>query len=428
MKMPKTDSSLLRSSSIYVFGSMLSRSIPFLMLPVLTRYLSPEDYGLVATFTVIIGVTTPFVGINATGAIIRNYYDLDREELSRYIGNCFLLLILSFVVVSFIFLLFQNSISSLTKFVSPFLLIIPVVALGNFLSQTALSMWRVRDKPFSYSLFNIFFLAVNFSISIACVVLLSMNWQGRAVGILASNILFGAVALILLYRSGYVSFSINKSYIRDAVKFGVPLIPHMLGVWSILMVNRIFLNNMVGIHTTGLFAVGAAFASIIYLLQSAFHQAWIPWLYERLKSNDHREKIQIVKITYIYFIVIISSALGLSAVAPWATTLLFGEKFTGSSVFVLWLCLGYAANGMYKMMVGYVLFEKKTHLVAIITVFSGLLSLLFNYFLIKENGAIGAAQAMAFTFFVAFLLTWFIAHRIFPMPWSIKVTPFGNHA
>jgi len=426
--MPDQNNTLLKSSTIYMVGSVLSRSIPFLILPVLTRYLSPEDYGLVATFTVIIGITTPFVGINATGAIIRNYYDLDKNQLSHYIGNCFLLLVLSFLAVFFVFLLFQGPISSITKFTSSLLLVIPVVAIGDFLAQTGLSIWRVRDKPVSYSVFNILYLGANFTISIVCVVLLSMNWQGRVVGILVSNVLFGIVALGMLYRRGYVGFSINKSYMKDAVKFGLPLIPHMLGVWSILMVNRIFLNNMVGVHLTGLFSVGAAFASIVFLLQSAFHQAWIPWLYTRLKMNDDKVNVNLVKITYVYFIVIILFALGISLVAPWATLFLFGERFKGASQFVLWLSLGYAANGMYKMMVGYIMFEKKTHLIAAITVFTGLLSLCLNYFLIKNNGAIGAAQALAFTFFVAFLLTWLAAQKVYPMPWRIRLSLFGRHA
>lgn len=416
-----TDSGLLKSSAIYVVGSVLSRSIPFLILPVLTRHLSPEEYGLVATFTVLIGVTAPFVGINATGAIIRNYYELDRNRLSQYIGNCVFLLLLSFLAVFLIFLLLRHPLSSIAKFFSPLILIVPVVAAGDFLAQAALSIWRVRDKPLVYSLFNILYLGANFTISIVCVVLLTMGWQGRVVGILVSNVLFGFIAIGLLYRSGYLRFSIDRSFLKDAARFGLPLIPHMLGVWSILMVNRIFLNNMVGVDATGLFSVGAAFASIVFLLQSAFHQAWIPWLYTRLKLNDEKVNCNLVKITYMYFVVITLVALAVSFSAPWTTSFLFGDRFEGASEFVLWLSLGYAANGMYKMMIGYILFEKKTHLVAGITVFTGALSLYLNYILIKNNGAIGAAQALAITFFTAFVLTWIAAQKVYPMPWGIRL-------
>ena len=70
------------------------------------------------------------------------------------------------------------------------------------------------------------------------------------------------------------------------------------------------------------------------------------------------------------------------------------------------------------MIVGYIFYIKKTHMLAWITFFSASINVVLNYFLIKINGAIGAAQATTITFFVRFILTWTSSVRIYKMPWT----------
>ena len=44
------------------------------------------------------------------------------------------------------------------------------------------------------------------------------------------------------------------------------------------------------------------------------------------------------------------------------------------------------------------------------------------YVLTKANGAIGAAQASLVSFFMTFLLTWYLANKVYKMPWKIWKT------
>lgn len=89
---------LFRSIGIYLFSSFLNGIIPFLILPVLTRFLSPSDYGIVAMFSVLITFLAPFTGLSVHGAVYRKYFDLDEKEIAVYIGNvCFVLLTSSLI-------------------------------------------------------------------------------------------------------------------------------------------------------------------------------------------------------------------------------------------------------------------------------------------------------------------------------------------
>jgi Na+-driven multidrug efflux pump len=60
---------------------------------------------------------------------------------------------------------------------------------------------------------------------------------------------------------------------------------------------------------------------------------------------------------------------------------------------------------------------KRTITVSIITFSAATLNLILNYFLIKENGALGAAQAAVIAFLAQFIIVWIVANRAFPMPW-----------
>jgi Na+-driven multidrug efflux pump len=84
---------------------------------------------------------------------------------------------------------------------------------------------------------------------------------------------------------------------------------------------------------------------------------------------------------------------------------------------VFWVSLGYAFVGMFLMVVNYISFVKKNWILAWITLACGILNIGLNYAFIQWNGALGAAKATAISYFISFLLTWFLAARVKQMPW-----------
>lgn len=117
------------------------------------------------------------------------------------------------------------------------------------------------------------------------------------------------------------------------------------------MTDRLFISNMVGLAATGIYTVGYQIGSIINVLATSFNNAYVPWLYEKLKENNKGTKVKIVKFTYIYFIIISIMAIGLGVLAPYALRGFLGKSFEGSSIYVVWIAMGYAFQGMYLMVV-----------------------------------------------------------------------------
>ncbi|MBU1534262.1 oligosaccharide flippase family protein, partial [Myxococcota bacterium] len=61
----------------YIAGGFLSHGLTFLSIPILTRLLSPNDYGMIAVFVSMVAVFPVLIGLNFNGALSRKYYEND---------------------------------------------------------------------------------------------------------------------------------------------------------------------------------------------------------------------------------------------------------------------------------------------------------------------------------------------------------------
>ena len=273
----------------------------------MTRYLTPSDYGIVATFNVLMAIMVVFVGLSMHGAINVNFFKLNKNELKEYIGNVFSILFSSFALVLIIVYILKSNFSFLTKFPENWIPFIVIIALFQSIFAITIGLWQVEQKSLPYGLFQISITILNVSLSVVFVVLLGWGWQGRILGEVIASVIFGLLSILVIYKREYIKFSLNKKYIKDALFFGIPLIPHALGGWIITGIDRIFINSMVGVAATGIYTVGYQVGMIIGLLAHSFNLAWSPFLFEKLKKNNYTTKLKIVKFTYLYDVGIIFS-------------------------------------------------------------------------------------------------------------------------
>jgi len=385
----------------------------------MTRYLTPNDYGIVATFNVLLATMVVFVGLNMSGAIGVNFFKLNKKELKEYIGNVIFILFISFILVLTITYILKSYLSFFTKFPENWILIIVIVALFQSIMAITIGLWQVEQKPLPYGLFQIARTILDVALSLIFVIVLAWGWQGRLLGVIITSVIFGLSSIFIIYKRRYIKFSFNKKYIKDALFFGIPLIPHTLGGWIMTSIDRIFINFMVGVDATGIYTVGWQVGMIIGLLAISFNLAWSPFLFEKLKENNYSTKVKIVKFTYLYNVCIIFAALALSFIAPYFLKFFVSKDFYFAYKYVMWIALGYAFQGMYFMVVNYIFYIKKTYILAWVTFFTAGINIVLNYFLIKAYGAIGAAQATTITLFVRYILTFILSSKVYKMPWNI---------
>lgn len=418
---------LVRHSAVYTGSSVVRGVLPFVLLPVLTRYLSPAELGVVATFEVVLAIGLVAVGLNMPGAIAIGYFRMESTAFEIYVANvvfvslaaCLLTFAVGFAVLGYLP-------SDLGALILSWLPLLALASLAQVLFSIVLTLWQVRQRPVPYGLFQIAHTVMNLLFSLLFVIVFSWGWRGRVGGIIAAALAFGALSAVLLARRLRHRWLVRREYLRDALAFGIPLVPHSLGNWILTGIDRVFLASMVGIATTGVYAVGYQIGMVVGLFATSFNQAWSPFLFEKLREGSDRTKARIVKFTYLYMVGIAVFALVLGIAAPPFMAVFVGPEFQESSAYVFWVSLGYAANGMYLMIAHYIYFVKKTYLLAWITFFAAVVHIVLNYVLIETNGAVGAAQASAGSFAVSFVLTWILAARVYRMPWSLADARYGS--
>src|SRR5205823_7319732 len=68
------------AATIYVTGDVLIKAASFFLLPVMTRFLSPEDYGILASVTAFVAVLSLLLQLNVNGALMRFYPEMADEH------------------------------------------------------------------------------------------------------------------------------------------------------------------------------------------------------------------------------------------------------------------------------------------------------------------------------------------------------------
>jgi O-antigen/teichoic acid export membrane protein len=424
--MKKNLETLLSQSAVYVFFEFLNKGLLFFLIPVFTRYLNPEDFGVVATFMVLVNAFGVFTGINVHGAVQVNYFQKQKQEFRIFVTNVMLVLLTTFILVLLVVALSSHWLEELTNVSRSWILVAVICAASQFLTTINLVLWQVENKAKFYGLYQLLQTLLNAGVSLALIIYIGMGSDGRLSGFASATIFFAVMSFIVIFRRNFLSFKYDRAYIKEILQFGIPLIPHRLAIWLRSDVDRILLTSMIGLSATGIYYIGFQVGMVIGILTAAFNKAFAPYLFTELKNIDDTKKVNIVKFTYAYFAILLFVAVFLGLMAEKYLVYVLGEVYSESSSVVFWVSLGFAFDGMYLMVVNYIFYEKKTRILALITLFTGVVHVLLSFLFIKMNGIVGAAQATACSYLLSFLLVWVASSRIYKLPWNFVFRPVAG--
>ena len=411
---------MIKNSLIYIFAEVLNKAIPFLLLPILTRYLTPTDYGMIASFTAFVAFLSIFVGLSIHGAVSINFFKTTKEELKIYIANGIFVLLITTIIVGFVVFIFKEPLHNKLLLSSEWLYIGVILSFSQFVTLLNLTLWIAEKKPKAYGIYQISQTFVISTMSILFVVVLHFDWTGQVIANILGTLSFALFSFYLLYKRGYLEFKFNKKDMKDLLHFGIPMIPHNLSGWITTNGDKLLLITLVGASATGLFTVGFQIGIVMGVLVSSFHKVWNPYLYEKLSSSNFslNSKIKIVKFTYLYFVLMVVLVLFLNFIAKYIFIYMIDSQYMDSYQYVIYILIMYALNGMYFMVVSYIFYFKKTKQLAYITFSCSILHLLFSYIFINIFGAIGAAYSGVISYTLMFLAVWYYSNKIYPMPWN----------
>jgi O-antigen/teichoic acid export membrane protein len=408
---------LLAHSSVYLGASIVNAAIPFILLPLYTRVLAPADLAQIALVEMAVAFALPLISAGSHGAVNVEYFKLDRPTFRRYVASALVLpsgaaILLAVCIAAFAY--WRPEVGGMRIRV---FLAVPIIVFGQALMQMALVLYQASQRPFHYGLVQVTYSALNLGLSVILIVWADQGWEGRLNALLISGIFAGAISLLILQREKFIAWSISSSLVRSAAVFGFPLIPHALAMLVIVYSDRFFITKFLGLGALGIYVVGQQIGMSISMLQNAFTQAWTPFLFANLAAGDDASKSRLVRSSYLFSLFLLGSVGVLYAVTPLIFDIFIARQYHGAKDVTVLIGLGFAVTGMYKMAVGYIFYERKTYLLSAIAVVNVCVSVSLNYFLVPLFGVMGAAYSLVFSMFTVFLIAWFVAARIHPMPW-----------
>lgn len=412
--------SLLRSVGLYMVANAINAAVPFLLLPILTRYLSPAEYGLVAMYTVVTALTGALIAFGVHGAVSRLYFEYGEKEFSEFVGNCLLILLIGSALAGVVLHFAGDIIERYSAFPEEWLWAVLITAMGQSVGNIVLAIWQVRTMPRIYGVFQVSQSLLSAGISIVLVVMLHMGWQGRVLGQTVATACSAIVAMYYLFSQGWAILRPNVAHLVEALRYGSPLVLHVVGGIAISMADRVIITNQLTLTDTGLYVVAVQVVMVFGFVVDAFNRAYAPWLFENLKTGDKAVRRRIVVGTYLYFGAILFFALVFSAVSSQLLEFFVGERFAGGAPYIFWLSLSAAFMGMYYMVTLYIQYEKRTELLALITTVVGCMNVAVCYVFVSRWGGIGAAQTAVITQLTMFLVTWAVAARVIDMNWFLR--------
>jgi O-antigen/teichoic acid export membrane protein len=406
---------LARHSAVYGLGSLVSRFIAVLLLPVYTRFLTPADYGLIETLIALSAVLTVLLAAGVKSAFFRFYFD--DEDKRRVIRTSFWFTMATGTAGLVAGLALAEPISRLLFDTSEHADLVRASFVGlwahvNYEQMT--SIFRVEQRSVAYMIATLINLGLTVGATLLLVVALDQGPIGVIVGNFTGTLL--VYAGLLAYRREQLGFEFDRPLLREMNRFGMPLVPSALFLWALNFSDRFFLVKLAGPREVGLYAIGVRMASAIILFLAAFRTAWPAFAYS---IEDDREAKRTYSFVLTYIVVITSwMALALGVLSPWLVRLLTTEPFYEADRVVAPLAFAAVAFGAYMVVVIGIGRARRTRSNWVITGAAAAASIGVNLALIPELGMIGAAIGGITAYSVLFVAMAWKAQRVYPVPYQ----------
>lgn len=397
-------------SKNYLIADFFNKALAFITIPIFTRLLLPEEYGILAIFSSIISIFTILMGMNFHGAINRKYYEKDNEFYSFLGSNIIFILIVNIIFISVCFIL-RNSLSSFFSIDSKLFFTAIIISSFSFFIQMELTYLQASQQSKKYARISII---RNIFITIVAIIWVYLLNESKYLGkIYAQLIVIGIISCFVIYKLIKISeFKWKNEHIKYSLYFGIPLIPHALSGFILAQFDRVIINQISGSYETGLYSFAYNVGMIMNVFVLAINKSWVPVFYENLKNNTYR-KIQILaeKSSEIVFLV----ALGLIFFSKEIILIMADEKYFKALEIVPIIIFSAIAKYWYTLFANYAFYNKKTSLISLFTFFAGFINVCLNYLFIPKYGYISAAWTTLVSYIILFLL-----HYI-NVKWILKI-------
>jgi O-antigen/teichoic acid export membrane protein len=399
-------------------GNVLSQAIALIILPILTRYLSPAEYGIFNYTSTVQSFVFIFSTLSLNLFLMRYYFEAENEnEKKKLFGTVFLFIFtLNFILLLLEFLIFPIAITKFNISV-PFHPYFKIAIIINFLEVASiipLAHYRVTKRAWSYFFLSSSKAIFTILLSIIFVVGYDMGIMGRYYGILVINIIYLVIYIVIIQKISKISY--DWSIIKRGLQFSLPILPATFASTAIMSLDRIVLERYVSISQLGLYSVGVTLGSVIMIIVRGYYYAIEPDIYQSFRTEQFNQKILKLKNMFL------STILGIGCIfivfCREIVSIFASEQFYECYMIIPFFIIASVFRGA-EMLMGVTLYAlKKTTYEPIIVCGGLLVNIVSNLILIPRMGILGAAISSLLSFYTIFLLSSRITEKLTTIRWG----------
>lgn len=409
---------IMGRSGAYGLSGMLAQLIGFIMLPIYTHHMTPQDYGVASLIVFMVSLCEIVFGARLGQAIPKylhdkNYsYTLPQLYTTAVIASTLLSLVALLLVIllrgNISTLMFETDIYGVAVVIGGFMIVF------NGLETYGLLFLRLKDNPSLYMKLALLKLALQLALNILLIVILNFG----VVGLLLSNLLASIILTFILqyiaYKEMNSGVTVDRGALRVMLKFCAPLwYTSLIGLY-VGSIHMVFISRQINLEVLGLYALASRFSGLVMVL------FWTPffqyWQAERFKILGENRGVEVF--SHIFYFVITGLAIISLFIVVGAETvivLLTEKSFHDSVGFVPVLVIANVFSCMTMYMNFSYMVQDKNYYILNMTLFSALVITASLFGFTWWLGDIGPAVALAVTALCTYLFNAFCSERIFSL-------------
>ncbi len=419
---------LARHSAVYAVAEQLGRLAGFLLLPLTTGHLTPEEFGIRELLAVSLTLLAQVAGLHLAAGLARFYFDSSLAHArAAVVRPAVLSVAFAAGVVVMPLLLAADWLAGLLPGLPSLGSDCVRIASGIFAFQCVREVtnkvFQTQQRSVLFASLSLSKLLVEIGLQVTALVVLDWGLIGLLLAVLVSEALFALVGCGIVLADSGLNF--RWATLAPMLAYSLPLIPNGALQFGLHSADRYMLGALSDDRSLGLYALAYKLGYIPnYLLLGPFLLIWYPFVFSLPDRPTQRETIG--KLAHLFLLAMSGLCL---ATALFAQDLVAAATGTSADAAaaeaVPWIAGGYWLWALYQFLQTGLYIEKQTAALPMITLGSFVANLYLNAVLVPVLGYSGAAIATMLTFLVLCATSHGVVQRVFPVRyrWGRIITP-----
>ncbi len=386
---------LAKNTVILGIGQLVPKLIGLIVLPIITTYLSTQDYGLYDLIVSCSSLITPIVTLQIQQAIFRYLLMTKKEEdKTEYISSALLFLIISSLAGSLVVFFVLKIILKTT-----IILTILITLLYLFEATYLLLGQIVRGLGHNtkYSISVIVYSITNMALLVLLVAKANFALYGVTISLVAAYI---CSDVYMLFASGVLPYlnvrSFSKSKLFELLHFSLPIVPSSIALWVVNLSDRLIIIHFLGSSSNGIYAVANKIPGIYNTAYNIFSLAWVETA-AKVSDDGKPDEYYSIMFSKLYNF-LIGVMLFMLAFTPLIFKLLVRGDFTQAIQQVPILYFGVFFNSLLNYYSGIYIALKRTKQVGISSALGAIINAAINILFVRRWGLYAASISTAIAF------------------------------